>query len=166
MFIRNKESPSQIVRRHRNVYRFGGTWAQTLLTAVPWVNAVILVLLILSVHDKITVSPGILFDLPTEPLREGTHSSMTAMMIPVASEVHPGRQETMIFFDDDRYMSSDPEQMGLLSERLRQISMQNRPDGSLLLLADKRVPNGDILGFVNRAREAGITLVNIALKPE
>jgi hypothetical protein len=76
MISERRESWSRQIRKHRNVYRFGGVWAQTLLAAVPWVNAVILVVLLMAVHGQLTVTPGVAFDLPRAPLREGARSSL------------------------------------------------------------------------------------------
>ena len=156
---------SRNFRKHRNIYRFGGPWTQALSVAVPWVNAMLLVLLLVLVHRKIAVAPGVLFDLPHAPLREGTQATLTAMMIPVGSENRPGGQDTLVFFDDDRFLTSDSQQWEALSERLREVAAQNQKDGSLLLLADKRVPHGEVMNFVNLARESGVRLVKVGLTP-
>lgn len=159
-----KESWSRQIRKHRSVYRFGGVWARTMLGAVPWVNAVILVVLLLAVHGQLAVTPGVAFDLPRAPLREGARRSLTALMIVVPRDTS-GSEETLIFFDDDRYVSQDEDQMAMLAERLRNRMALGR-SRELLLLADKRVPHGDVMRFVNVAREAGMRQVNVAEKPE
>jgi biopolymer transport protein ExbD len=158
------ESWSKLVRRHRSIYRFGGTWAQILLSTVPWFNAVIIVVMLLAVNHRMVVSPGVVFDLPRGALREGTHAGLTALMISVARDT-PGEDETFVFFDDDRYSVQDADQMSILSEhaKSRVALSANR---ELLLLADKRVPHGDIMRFVNAMREAGVQRVNVAEKPE
>ena len=161
----SNEPLSREIRRHRNIYRFGIPWARPLLMAVPWINAILLVLLLILVHGKTAVTPGVLFDLPNAPLREGTHATLTAMMIPVTGEALPGAQEVMVFFDDDRILSRDKEQMEALSERLRQYTMQSQ-EQALLLLADKRVLHGAVMQFINLARDAGIKRVDVATKPE
>ncbi len=164
MIMEQKESWSKLVRRHRNVYRFGGVWAQALLASVPWVNVVVIIVLLLAVNQRMVVSPGVVFDLPRAALREGTHAGLSALMISVARDV-PGGDETLIFFDDDRYLAHDADQMSLLSERVRsRVALSARRD--LLLLADKRVPHGDVMRFVNLMREAGVQQVNVAEKPE
>ena len=71
----------------------------------------------------------------------------------------------MIFFDDDRYVAQDADQMVLLSERVKgRVALSANRE--LLLLADKRVPHGDVMRFVNAMREAGVQRVNVAEKPE
>ena len=164
MMMEQKESWSKLIRRHRNVYRFGGIWAQSLLTSIPWINAIVVVVLLLAVNQRMVVSPGVVFDLPRAELREGSHTGLTALMISVVRDV-PGGDETLIFFDDDRYSTQDADQMAMLSERIKsRVALSERRD--LLLLADKRVPHGDVMRFVNAMREAGVQRVNVAEKPE
>ncbi|HNX33549.1 MAG TPA: biopolymer transporter ExbD [Kiritimatiellia bacterium] len=164
MLSEKREGWSKQTRRHRNVYRFGGPWARSLLSSIPWINALILVVMLLAVHGRMLISPGVVFDLPRAPLREGLHAELMALMIPVARDT-PGGEETLIFFDDDRYSTLDEDQMAVLSERLRnRLSLSAHRE--LLLMADKRVPHGDVIRFVNIAREAGVQRVNVAEKPE
>lgn len=164
MITGQKGTWSQQIRRHRTVYRFGGPWARSLVASIPWLNAVILVVLLLAVHGRLAIAPGVAFDLPRAPLREGTRVGLTALMIQVARDV-PGGEETLIFFDDDRYSVQDAEQMALLAERIRD-RMALSTQRELLLLADKRVPHGEVVHFVNAAREAGVQRVHVAEKPE
>lgn len=164
MVAEQKESWSKQIRRHRTVYRFGGMWAHALLSAVPWIDCVIIAVLVLALNGRMVISPGVVFDLPRATFREGTHLGLTAMMIPVARDT-PGGDETLIFFDDDRYSTRDTEQMSMLAERVKsRVTMGARSE--LLLLADKRVPHGDVMRFVNAVREAGVQRVNVAEKPE
>lgn len=164
MWAETREEWGRQVRRHRSVYRFGGPWARSLLAAVPWINALVLIVLLLAVHGRLVISPGMVFDLPQAPLREGTHAKLTALMIQVARDT-PGGDETLIFFDDDRYSVRDADQMAVLSERLKaRVAAGGHRD--LLLLADKRVPHGDVMRFVTAVRESGVQRVNVAEKPE
>lgn len=164
MIMEQRESWSRLIRRHRSIYRFGGVWAQALLASVPWIDALIVVVLLLAVNQRMVVSPGVLFDLPRAQLREGMHAGLTALMISVARDL-PGADETLVFFDDDRYLTQDAEQMAVLSERVKsRVALGVRRD--MLLLADKRVPHGDVVRFVNAVREAGVQRVNVAEKPE
>jgi len=164
MLMDKRDGWSRMVRRHRSIYRFGGMWAHALLSMVPWLNAIVLVVLLLAVNERLVVSPGVVFDLPQATLREGTRAGLTALMIAVERDA-PGGDQTLIFFDDERYFTEDAEQMAVLGERLKNsVALGVRRE--LLLLADKRVPHGDVMRFVNVAREAGVQRVNVAQKPE
>ncbi len=164
MIAQTKGSWIGLVRQHRSVYRFGGVWAHTLLAAVPWLNVLVIAVLLFAVHGRSVVAPGVIFDLPAAPLSEGLNAKMTALMIAVARDV-AGGDETLIFFDDERFSTRDPEQLAALSERVRaRVALDGRRE--LLLLADRRVPHGDVMAFVNVARAAGVARVNVAEKPE
>ncbi len=164
MMTGQREGWSKLVRKHRTVYRFGGVWAQALLSMVPWIDCVIIVFLMLMVNRRTVISPGVVFDLPRATFREGMYVGLTALMITVARDT-PGGEETLIFFDDDRYETQDGEQMAVLTERVKsRVALGARNE--LLLLADKRVPHGDVMRFVNAVREAGVQRVNVAEKPE
>lgn len=164
MISEQYESWSKLVQSHRNVYRFGGNWANAMLTLVPWLNALVIAVVVYMVNNRMVVSPGVMFDLPKVSLKEGVHTELTALMISVSRDLSNG-DETLIFFDDERYSVRDDEQMGALVERLRSraAACAHR---DLLLLADKRVPHGDVMRFVNVARDAGVQRVNVAEKPE
>jgi len=154
----------QSVRNHRGVYRFGGPWAQAVLYSVPWINAVILFVLLFFYHERVAISPGIIFDLPPAPLREGSHTGLTALMFAVTQE-SMSREEALVFFDDERYLVEDDDQMAKLAEQVRK-RFNNSSSRDFLLLADKRVKHGDIMRFVNILRNAGVSKVNVAEKPE
>lgn len=154
----------QSVRLHRGVYRFGGPWAQAIIFSVPWINMLILILLLFLYHQRLAISPGIVFDLPSAPLREGSHTGLTALMFAVTHESMV-QEEALVFFDDARYMVQDDEQMASLAEQIR-LRMKSSDDRDFLLLADKRVSHGDIMRFVTILRNAGVSKVNVAEKPE
>ena len=152
------------IRLKRGVYRFGGPWAQAVIYSVPWINTLILIVLLFLYHQRIAISPGIVFDLPSAPLREGSHTGLTALMFAVTHE-SMARDEALVFFDDARYMVQDDEQMSNLAEQIR-LRMKNADSKDFLLLADKRVSHGDIMRFVTILRNTGVSKVNVAERPE
>lgn len=166
MTFQQEESIGRLVKEHRNIYRFGGPWARALLASVPWINALALTLFIIAVHGKIAVEPGLLFDLPREPLHEDLRTDLTAMMIPVAGEGPSNGQGAMVFFDDERFLTGDKTQMEILADHIRQRATRDDCDATLLLMADKRVRHGEVIDFVNLARGAGVKRIHVASKPE
>lgn len=155
---------SDQIKTHRNIYRFGGVWAQVLLTAVPWLNVVILICLLLGLQGQFVIHPGVVLDLPAEPIREGTYKGLTAFVITAAGDT-PNTEETIAFLDDERYLVRDREQMEMFATRLKsRLAAGARPE--ILLLSDARVPQGDVIHIVNVAREAGLERVNIAETPK
>ena len=155
---------SQEVRESRTVHRFGGALMRTLTTVAPWLSVIIIVAVLFVAHSRIAVTPGVVFDLPPAPFLEGTQAGLTVLMFSVSRETQAG-EETLVFFDDERYLIQDEEQIARLANRISaSISIERHDD--VLLLADKRVPHGDVMQFVNIARKAGAKRINVAEKPE
>jgi biopolymer transport protein ExbD len=55
--------------------------------------------------------------------------------------------------------------MSTLAEQIR-LRMKNVDSKDFLLLADKRVSHGDIMRFVTILRNAGVSKVNVAERPD
>ena len=146
----------------RNRFSQRGWGGAALLAAAPWLTVVLLVALVAVVGDRILVRPGVVFDLPRAPFREGLRYGLTAVMLPVA---RTNGQETLVFFDDERFVLAVPTQLEQLAERIRD-RLAREPRREILLLADRRIPHGDVMTVVNLAREAGVNRVNVATKPE
>ena len=146
----------------RNRFNQGGWGGRALFAAAPWVTLVLLVGLLLVVGDRILLRPGVVFDLPRAPFREGMRYGLTAVMIPVA---RTNGQATLVFFDDEPFdlgVSARQEQLAL---RIRnRVALEPRRE--ILLLTDRRIPHGDVMTVVNLAREAGVSRVNVSTKPD
>lgn len=139
-----------------------GWGGQALLVAAPWLNLILLAGLVILLGNRILLQPGVVFDLPRAPFREGLRYGLTAVMIPVP---RTNGLETLVFFDDDRYTIDTPDRREKLAERISQRAALE-PRREILLLADRRIPHGDVMSVVNLAREAGVSRVNVAVKPE
>lgn len=146
----------------RNRFTRRGWGGPALFAAAPWVNLVLLGVLLMLVSDRILVQPGVVFDLPRAPFREGLRYGLTAVMIPVA---RTNGQETLVFFNDDRFELNSPAKREQLAERVRD-RLAREPRREILLLADRRIPHGDVMCVVNLARDAGVSRVNVSVKPE
>ncbi len=136
--------------------------ANGFLQVVPWLNFVVVLALFFSLSGRLTLQPGVVFELPRAAFHEGIQQGLTLVML--RAQRAQGA-ETLIFFDDVRYQLSVPEQGEQLRAELARAAL--RPDGrQLLLLADRRIPHGDVMDLVNLARAAGIRQVNASVKPE
>ncbi|MBQ7188842.1 MAG: biopolymer transporter ExbD [Kiritimatiellae bacterium] len=160
-----RENLSVVVRRHRTGYHYGSNWIHVLLSFAPWLGVLLVAALLYVSHDRLSIAPGVIFELPRAPLTGGAAASLTALMLPVSRDL-PGAEETLVFFDDDRFSLLDPEQRTSLGELLRERMASSQKKGEFLLLVDKRIPHGDVVRFVDLAHEVGIERVNIAVKPE
>lgn len=146
----------------RNRFTRRGWGGQALLAAAPWLNGVLLVILLLAVGDRILVRPGVVFELPHAPFREGLRYGLTAVMIPVP---RTNGMETVVFFDEERFEMTTQSKQEQLAERIR-TRVEHEPRREILLLADRRIPHGDVMTLVNLARDAGVSRVNVSTKPD
>ena len=136
--------------------------ANTFLQVVPWMNFVVVLALFFALSNRLTLQPGVVFELPRAPFQEGIHQGVTLVML--RAQRAEG-DETLVFFDDVRYQLGLAEQHERLRTDLAQAAA--RPNGQqMLLLADRRVPHGDVITVVNLARSAGIRRVNASIRPE
>lgn len=136
--------------------------ANTFLHVVPWLNFAVVLALFFAISGRLTLQPGVVFEVPQAPFDEGVQRALTLVMI------HAERaeeDETLIFFDDVRYQPGEPEQRAQLGAELARAAL--RPNGhQVLLLADRRVPHGAVIDLVTLIRAAGVRRVNVAVKPE
>lgn len=146
----------------RNRFTRRGWGGQALLAAAPWLNGVLLAILLLAVGDRILVRPGVVFELPHAPFREGLRYGLTAVMIPVP---RTNGMETVVFFDEERFEMTTQAKQEQLAERIR-TRVEHEPRREILLLADRRIPHGDVMTLVNLARDAGVIRVNVSTKPD
>lgn len=133
--------------RSEGIWRFGPKWLHPAVAAAPWLMVMLLLEMLHLLGGTLTSSEGVLFDLPDAAPLDGAVTPLVAVAMPV-------REETVIFFDDARYVLGD----GLsaasfgehLAERLAHVS-----EKSLLVLADRRVPGGDLSKIAALSRAGG-----------
>lgn len=147
------------VGRPRGVRDGGIVWLQPFVAAVPWITVGLLFILMCRVGDAFTLAKGVAFDLPPAGGQlEGAVTPMVALVIPDPKEV-----KTLVFFDDARYTLGD-----WMSEKSLDTELSKRTadvsEKSLLVLADRGVPGGDIMRFAEIARLAGVKKVLFAEK--
>lgn len=160
-----RKSLSQLVREHRDIYHFGGRWLRTLLVPVPWVTALAVAVLLYVVHGKLAVAPSVAVDLPVAAPEFGERTVLTALMTSFSHDAQ-GSEEVLVFFDDDRFFLTDSSDCDLLRDRLRERVGAHAGNSSMILIADKQIRHSDLLRFSGLAKDAGVSRLNIAVKPE
>lgn len=137
--------------------------SQGLISIGPWMDIVLLIIFFILVDSRLLLQPGILVDLPRAPFREGAPFGMTAVVMTVGgTPTKLGRE--IVFFDDERFLASQPEQMrGLRSAFSARV--RRHPESDLIIQADRRIQHGTVVDIMNMALEAGVQQVNIAVKP-
>lgn len=133
--------------RTLGIWRHGAAWLRPIVAAAPYVTVLVLLMTLRFVGETLAVSKGVLFDLPEGDRAEGEVTELVALVMPTA-------HETLVFFDDSRYLLDDAasaRSFGTsLSERLRRSERK-----TLLVLADRRVAGGELMKLASIARSSG-----------
>ncbi len=135
-----------------SVWSHGAKWARPLSAAAPWISLALLVAIFAMVSREATISRGTVFDLPSADAAEVDPQGLTAFVLPIPREVGGG-DETLVFFDDARFVPDDPDSAENLRIRLAARASDARTP-NLLLLVDRRVPAGDLMKIMALARRA------------
>lgn len=131
------------------------------LQVVPWIDIVLVAALAYFACNRTTIQHGKTFELPKATTREG----LLENAIPVIMLLTADGGDTLVFVGDDRLELDDAGFPFKLKERIRdRMHLTNVHD--MLLMADRRIPHGDVIRLVNLARESGISRVSVSVKPE
>ncbi|MBR2982757.1 MAG: biopolymer transporter ExbD [Kiritimatiellae bacterium] len=142
--------------RTQGIWRHGALWLRPFAVAAPFLSVLLLLLQFDLVGGTFTSAKGVLFDLPAAGVPEGEKTDLVALMM-----VTP--RETLVFFDDSRYIFGDDVSVEALGAHLaeRVGKTENR---TLLVLADRRTAGGDLMKFAAVARRSGVRKVLFAEK--
>jgi len=133
--------------RTQGIWRHGPIWLRPIVTISPWAAAFLSLAVMYVVGDTMTAATGVLFDLPDAALAEDDTTSLVAVMLPL-------KNETAVFFDDARYFTDDASSMRVFSEHFSDCLSRTQKK-TLLVLADRRIPYGDLARFASVVRACG-----------
>lgn len=128
-----------------------------LLQVVPWLNALIVIALFVIISNRITIAPGVRFELPASPIEEGISDKAPKAVILNPTKDAPA----ILFFDDIRYRLNSQSECDCLGAAITR-SLEKDNWSSIILYADKEVRHNDVMKFVTIARKAGAKDVTIA----
>lgn len=132
------------------------TFMKPFCAAVPWITLGVLILQMHIVSGVYTLSGGTLFELPNGDCDDSLQSRLVALMLPT-------KNETLIFFDDARYILDDESSMAALSSQLAERA-ERTGEKAMIVLADKRISGGELIKFATLTRKAGIEKILFAEK--
>lgn len=152
--------------RSEGIWRHGCAWARPFCAAAPWVTLALLFAVLFMIGDRLPYASGLVCDLPPPIAGQAVPTRLAALVLPGArGDGSADAPETLVFFDDARYSLADSASVALFREHLERRAAAE-PSRTLLLLADSRVPSGDVLKLVGWARASGVQHVQMAEKRE
>ena len=140
--------------RTQGIWRYGAPSLRPLVVAAPWVTVVLLLLLFWFIGGTLVSSKGLLFDLPDTNLAEGEATGPVALILPIPNE-------TLVFFDDSRYLVGDAASMRNFADSVA-ARLERCEQKTLLVMADRRVSADSLLAAVSAAKRGGASKVLVA----
>lgn len=129
-------------------------WLRPFVAAAPWLTLLALVLMLHLLGGAMTMREGVLFDLPDTSIADGERTPLVALLLPMT-------RETLVFFDDARFVLGDGQSMETFREQLAERAAKLKIN-SLLVLADRRVTAGELMNFATVAKGAGVSRILFA----
>ena len=142
--------------RSPGIWRHGPAWLRPAAAATPYLTVGLLLLTLRFVSGTLAATEGTLFDLPAAEPTDAIDESPVALMMPMP-------RETLVFFDDTRYLMGDAASMRALGEQLANRFSQGTRK-SLLVLADRRVAGGEMMRLASLAKASGVERILFAEK--
>lgn len=142
--------------RTLGIWRHGALWTRPFVAAAPYLTVLTLLALFHFIGGKLTSGKGILFDLPEGSVTDGEATEMVALVMPMP-------HETLVFFDDSRYVLGDDVSARAFGENISE-RVRRSVSKTLMVLADRRVPGGELMKLAELARASGAARILFAEK--
>ena len=141
--------------RTKGIWHHGAGWLRPIVAAAPYLTVGLLLLLFHFIGGTLTATKGLLFDLPADgTAADGVQTDLVAMVMPM-------RHDTVVFFDDSRYLLSETSSLTSLGDHLSERTRRDKST-TLLVLADRRVAGGELMSLASLARRSGVRQVLFA----
>jgi len=125
-----------------------------LAAIAPWISVALAFASVVLVSNSLVRESGTLFSLPAAGPRDMADVSAAALAM-------PSERGTLVFFDDTRFMLEDPSQAAKLESQIGE-RLENAAAKTLLVLADRRVPGGDLMRLSEIAGRGGASKILFA----
>lgn len=142
--------------RTQGIWRYGASWSRALIVAAPFLSVLLLVIMFYVIGGTFTLCEGVLFDLPESSFSDADREAPVALVMPLG-------HDTMVFFDDTRYLLSESHSFDALERNISDVVMRSGRT-TLLVLADKRIASGELMKIASSLRRGGMKRVLFAEK--
>ncbi|MBQ9694421.1 MAG: hypothetical protein IJV69_06665 [Kiritimatiellae bacterium] len=130
---------------------------RSFLLMVPWINLIVLGLLLWCFSRQTLVQPGRVVTLPEGPAEEGISVQAPSAVIRMLEA--PGRKDvTVLLLDEGRYCSDSPSELEALKRAY--------PGHELNVIIDVAVPYGTAMTWIERLKACGVERINLVTVAE
>lgn len=142
--------------RTQGIWRYGASWARAFIVSAPFLSVLLLLMMFYMIGGTLTLAEGVLFDLPSASFSNADGEAPVALVMPIG-------HDTMVFFDDTRYLLSEPHSFYALEDNIADV-VNRSGHTTLLLLADRRITGGELMKIAASLRRGGMKRVLFAEK--
>jgi biopolymer transport protein ExbD len=135
---------------------------QGLLSLSPWIDIVFIVIYYALLHGNFVMQPGVVINLPEEPITGGSEPGITVVVLSIETE-KPGVRQDLVLFDDGVYRADDASKMKALKVAIAR-ETEKHPGSPLILQADRGATHGTITRICSIAKDLNIRKVNLATR--
>lgn len=149
--------------RRFSFYRPPNRLSRGMVTAAPWVDAALLIVMVLLLNSRFVLQPGITVNLPVAPFAAGTRYGHVVVVL-YQEAAGRASDEEIAFFEDERFVLSREGQYAKLAEAFA-AATRREPESPMVIEADRRVSHGTLVALLRAAADAGLREVNVATRP-
>jgi biopolymer transport protein ExbD len=136
--------------RRRSVSSSSLGWLRAVSKAAPWLAVIVATLMMYMLSGTFTIKKGTIFDLPDNGNGESLQTELVAFVM-------RSEGDTLIFFDDSRYILGDEASLSSFSTHLAgRVKRNVQGKGHLLVLADKNITTGELMKLADITKSAGV----------
>ena len=144
--------------RTLGIWRYGAPWIRPLVAAAPYLTVILLLGMLYLINGTYAMKSGMSFELPASSTGEELNAELVALVMRMP-------KETLVFFDDSRYLLDDAASVRSLGERVAE-RVSESGSTTLLVLADRRVAGGELMKVATLVRKSGVRRLLFARKNE
>lgn len=158
--------PAQFHWQARNFesYRPPNRLNRGLVSMAPWLDVTILLVFFMLVTSRFVLQPGVQIRLPESPFNDGISPYGLMAVVVVQERADNPEAEEVLFFDDVRFVLSEPEAADKVKRALSK-AVQDKPGQAMIIEADRQVRHGTMVNLINLAAASGIPQVYVATRP-
>ncbi len=140
--------------RTLGIWRYGAPWIRPLVAAAPYLTVILLLGMLYLINGTYAMKSGMSFELPASSTGEELNAELVALVMRMP-------KETLVFFDDSRYLVDDASSRRAFQSHLagRVSQVENK---TLLVLADRTVSSGELMELMSEAKQSGVAKVLVA----
>ena len=160
---REIDNSAWYVQGLRNRFQPRSRLGQGLVSAAPWADICLLLILVVLLKTSLLLQPGVVVQMPLAGFNDGSPSAGEWLVIQSRRDVQEGTTQEIVVFRDQPY-SVDTDMPRLQTALAGHAEAQENV--ALIIAAGEEVRHGTIVRILDMATRAGVRSVNLATRSD